>query len=552
MNSLGQPLQTNISPALQNAMIAAGKNTTFSVERPFRLTAKQEEARKMIHGPQRHSELVGGARSAKTFLFVREIVARALKSPGSRHAILRFRGNAVWATVGKDTLPKVCRIAFKGGPVPITGPHKEGYYLLPNGSEIWLAGLDEKERVEKILGMEFVTIFFNECSQIPYDSVTTALTRLAQVCVNLVQKAFYDLNPTNKRHWSHVLFVLKKDPTSGAPLENPEDYQHMFINPKDNAENLSEEFLKAMAALPPRKRKRFFEGVYGDDTEGALWTEEMIQAGRRTPDQVPTLRAVVVAVDPSGAKDAEDEGHDEIGISVFGLGVDGHGYVLADLTCLDGPNGWGKRAIHAYHEYKADHITGEINYGGAMVEYVIKSLDAGVPFREVTASRGKVVRAEPVSSLYGEFDPELGRVEGIKIHHVGVFPELEDELCGFTTMGFIGEGSPNRADALVWAVTDLMLMDHAAAWIEHYAAMAGKAHEPREEPPVIDQLPYRVNRPASPGAVDGGSLFDLYKETLNAYAKDDMTKCARDGCTGGPVGSARVTDGERVWHVGCC
>ena len=546
-----QPANIVISPAVEAAMAkTVGRNLGLAAEREFHLTPKQDELYDLIIKGQRHTMAVGGARSAKTFGFVRAVVARAMKAPLSRHAILRFRGNAVWATIGKDTLPKVCRIAFQG-PVNITGPHKEGYYLLPNKSEIWLAGLDEKERVEKILGMEFATIFFNECSQIPYDSVITALTRLAQVCRNITQKAFYDLNPTNKRHWSYVLFILKKDPTTGALLDNPDDYAHIYMNPKDNADNLDPAFLAAMAKLPPRKRKRFYDGAYGDDDEGALWSEELIDAGRRTPEQVPALRAVVVAVDPSGAKDAEDEGHDEIGIAVFGLGIDGHGYVLEDLTCLDGPNGWGKRAINAYHRRQADHITGEVNYGGAMVEFVIKSIDAGVPFREVTASRGKVVRAEPAASLYGVI--EEGKATDIKIHHVGRFPELEDEMCGFTTLGYIGEGSPNRADALVWAITDLMLNDHAAAWIEHFANLAGKAHEEKpDEKPDIDMLPYRVNRPPTPGAVDGGQLYELYRNTVDQYNKgESSTRCARVGCTLGPVGATRVSDGERVWHVGC-
>ena len=536
------------SPKFAAAMAGTrGVNLDLAAEKPFSLTEKQVVATTLLTGPQRHTMLVGGARSAKTFTFVRAIVARCIKSPGSRHAILRFRGNAVWATVGKDTLPKVMRLCFPG--VPFSGPHKEGYYLVGK-SEVWLAGLDEKDRVEKILGMEFATIFFNECSQIPYDSITTALTRLAQVCQNLAQKAYYDLNPTNKRHWSHVLFVLKKDPTTGAPVEAPEDYQHLYINPKDNAANLSPEFLAMMERLPPRKKKRFYDGVYGDDTEGALWTDEIIEAGRRTPEQVPDLRGLVVAIDPSGAKDAVEEGHDEIGIVVVGLGVDGHGYVLEDLTCLDGPNGWGKRAIDAYHRRKADHIVGETNFGGAMVEYVIKSLDPGVPFREVTASRGKVQRAEPVSSLYGEFDPEVGRVVGGKVHHVGRLPELEDELCGFTTMGFIGEGSPNRADALVWAITSLMLDDHAAAWIEHYANQADAAHAPEAEVKP-DPLPFRaVSRPA---VAVKPELTQLYERALTSHFNGaDSDRCARPGCSLGPVGTNRVSDGVNVWHVGCC
>ncbi len=120
---------------------------------------------------------------------------------------------------------------------------------------------------------------------------------------------------------------------------------------------------------------------------------------------------------------------------------------LADRTCSLSPDGWGKRAVQAYHEFKADRIIAERNFGGAMVEHVIRTVDRNVSYKEVTASRGKVARAEPVAALY-----EQGRVS-----HVGSMPELEDQMVMIDPSGYIGEGSPDRADALVWALTDLML-----------------------------------------------------------------------------------------------
>ncbi len=508
--------------------------------RAFRFTQKQEEARDLFGEPQRHTMLAGGARSAKTFFIVRQIVMRALKAPGSRHAIFRFRANAVWATIGKDTLPKVMQLCFPG--TAITGPHKDGYFLLPNGSEIWLAGLDEKDRVEKILGMEFATLFFNECSQIPYDSVLIALTRLAQVCPGLSQRAYYDLNPPGKRHWSNVMFIQKRDPTSNQPLPDPENYRHMFINPKDNEENLSPEFIRSLANLPARKRKRFFEGQYGDDTEGALWTMEIIEKTRRQPSEVPDLRSVVIAVDPSGISDSEEPGdHDDIGIVAFGLGVDGHGYVLADYSCGKGPSGWGKDSVAAFRKHVADHVTAEVNFGGGMVEYVIKSIDPQVPYRAVTASRGKVVRAEPVSSL---------QEQGL-IHFVGSLPQLEDECCGMTTLGFIGEGSPNRVDAMVWGATDLMLQGNAQAWVDHYATMAANASVPVSTEPPKDVLPFHKPNGGGRPTINGGNeLTEVYMKTLAGY--DEGAKlCANPRC-GKPVdGDTRVSDGISVWHVGC-
>ena len=183
-----------------------------------------------------------------------------------------------------------------------------------------------------------------------------------------------------------------------------------------------------------------------DDVPGALWSRAMIDAAnakRETPD----MRRVVVASDPSGARNADDEGADKIGIVVAGLGVDGRGYVIADRTCRLSPDGWGRRAVHAYSEFKADRIVAERNFGGAMVEHVIRSVSINVPYTEVTASRGKIVRAEPVAALY----------EQNRVTHVQPFRDMEDELCAMTPDGYVGDGSPDRADALVWALTHLML-----------------------------------------------------------------------------------------------
>ena len=145
----------------------------------MKLTARQEEAQTILSGPAQHIMLFGGSRSGKTFLQVRNTVFRALKAPESRHGIFRFRYNHIKASIVLDTFPKVMRLAFPG--VKWTPHSQEGYAELQGGSQIWFAGLDDKDRSEKMLGMEFSTVYFNECSQIPMSSVDTALTRLAQL-----------------------------------------------------------------------------------------------------------------------------------------------------------------------------------------------------------------------------------------------------------------------------------------------------------------------------------------------------------------------------------
>lgn len=410
----------------------------------FHLTAKQEDARRLLSGPQRHTCLVGGARSGKTFLLVRQVMVRALKAPESRHAILRYRFNAVRASIWLDTLPKVAKLCFPG--VQVTPNRQDGYVEIPNGSQIWMGGLDEKERVEKILGQEYATIYFNECSQIPYSSVVVARTRLAQNVPGLTLRAYYDLNPPGRGHWTNRLFGEKRDPQTLRDVAEPDQYARMFLNPRDNVENLPKGYIESeLESLPERQRRRFLEGVYVEEADGALWTIEGIEAGRCEPEDAPPLKRIVVAVDPSGTRGPEDSRSDSVGIVVAGLGVDDIVYVMDDLTCQLPPAGWGRRVVDAYKRYSADHVVAEGNFGGDMVRYVIQSADATVPVRMVTASRGKTVRAEPVSYLY-----EQGRVR-----HAGRFQHLEDQMLSFSAAGYQGEKSPDRVDALVWAVTDL-------------------------------------------------------------------------------------------------
>ena len=180
------------------------------------------------------------------------------------------------------------------------------------------------------------------------------------------------------------------------------------------------------------------------DTPGALWTWAMLDDRREAPD----LARVVVAVDPSGGADPEN---DEQGIVCAGLGVDGRGYVLADRTCKLSPDGWGRRAVQALVDLKGDLIVGESNFGGDMVEAVVKNAarSLGVSplvYTPVRASRGKLVRAQPVAQLYEQGD----------VSHCEVFADLEEELTSWTPESGT---SPNRLDALVWALTELMVKD---------------------------------------------------------------------------------------------
>lgn len=417
----------------------------------FSLTPKQREAQQIFASGAKHVLLVGGSRSGKTFLIVRNKVLRALKAPESRHAMFRYRFNSIKSSVILDTFPKVMSVAYPG--VNYKLDRTDWYVTFDNGSQLWFGGLDDKERTEKILGMEFATIALNECSQIPYASRNMAMTRLAQQVTQKIgedempmpTRMWYDENPPTKAHWTYKLFVEKVDPDTGEPLPNPEDYAYFFMNPRDNMENISQDYLQTLESLPARQRARFLDGKFGDAISGQLFDDVTIDTWRVTDGITPQFVRVVVAIDPSGAGDEDNADNDEIGIVVVGLGIDGNAYVLEDCSVKAGPATWGGVATAAFDRHEGDCIVGEINYGGAMVKHVVHSARPRTPFRQVTASRGKHVRAEPFSALY-----EQG-----KVRHVGRLTQLESELTAFTTYGYVGGRSPNRADALIWALAEL-------------------------------------------------------------------------------------------------
>lgn len=416
----------------------------------FRLTVKQEEAQSILSQGATHGMLYGGSRSGKTFLHVRNVVLRALKASNSRHAILRFRFNHIKASIILDTFPKVMKLCYPG--VEYILSKTDWFATLPNGSQIWFGGLDDKERTEKILGQEYATIYLNEASQITKEARDMAATRLAQLAPLdglpgqfLKPRMFYDCNPTNKMHWTYKLFIQKVDPDTKISLPYPEDYAYCKMNPEDNKENLSASYLDVLNAMSPRLRKRFRDGDFADATPNALFRDEIIEMWRAGNDDLPELIRIVVAVDPSGAGDEGNTDNDAIGIVVAGLGIDGNAYILEDCTVKAGPKTWGTVATTAYDRHAADVIVGETNYGGAMVNFVVQTCRPRTPFKQVTATRGKHVRAEPFSALY----------ESGKVRHVGQFEELEEEIVHFSTIGYVGTGSPNRADALFWALAEL-------------------------------------------------------------------------------------------------
>lgn len=417
----------------------------------------QEVAQQVLNSGARHVLLEGGSRSGKTFLLVRAVCARASKAPGSRHVILRFRFSHVKQSVVLDTFPTVMKLAVPWLEYELN--KSDWYAQLSNGSEIWFGGLDDKARTEKILGREFATLYLNEISQIPFGAREIALTRLAQRATQRFQigkgkiqvkdlppRVFYDLNPTNRGHWGYKLFHEHRHPETGQALPDPENYRYSVLNPEDNRANLAPGYIEnVLSSLSSRAQKRFLLGEWADENPNGLFSEADIDRWRVLDGQVPEMVRLVVGVDPSGASDESRGENDAIGIVVGGLGTDGRAYLLEDCTVNAGPGTWGQVVASAYDRHQADVVVAEKNFGGEMVRFVIDAARPRTHYRAVTASRGKAVRAEPFSALY-----EQGRV-----CHVGFFRDLEEELAGFSTAGYVGVRSPNRADAWIWVLSEL-------------------------------------------------------------------------------------------------
>lgn len=402
----------------------------------FVKTAKQKEAVRLLGGSAKYCLLYGGSRSGKSFIIIRQIFIRALKEPGSRHLIVRFAFNHAKQSLWHDTIPKVLKLCFAGY---IPKYNQTDWFIeFHNGSQIWLGGLDDKQRTEKVLGNEYASIFINEASQISYSSYAILLTRLAQK-TGLVNRIYVDCNPPSTTHWLYKLFIENVNPDTNEAID-PKYYSHMRMNPDDNLENLPEDYIESvLSTLSHRQQKRFRFGEFIADVEGALWTYDIIDKYRVT--EHPELKRIVVAIDPSGTG---KQSSDEAGIVGAGINHEGHYYVLDDVSGIMTPNQWATFGIRLHHRLGADAIVAEKNQGWDMVNTVIHNIDRDVRVIDVVAKRSKVVRAEDVVGLY-----ERGFV-----HHVGRLPKLEDEMTTWDSRENLE--SPNRMDALVYAIKELM------------------------------------------------------------------------------------------------
>jgi phage terminase large subunit-like protein len=427
----------SLPPAQRQAFLdSLSEDELAHLEHDWQFWARDEQLPPL--GAWRYWLLLAGRGFGKTRVGAEWCHDRAAKSP-CRIAI-------VAATM--DDAEKVC-VSGESGVLatakpwfrPVFKPSKHGGLVTwPNGSQ---AELYSGENPQGLRGPQFHAAWLDELlkwrrMQATWDMLAMAL-RLGDD-----PKRVITTTPTPAKLLKELL-ADKRTGADGLPL-----VRVVRGSTYANAANLAADFLDEL--------KNKYEGtrlgrqeLYAeilDDKPGALWTWRNLDEHRiNDRDKIPDLTRIVVAIDPP-VTSGEDA--DECGIVAAGVGPDRHGYVLQDASERGlSPKQWAEKGLRLYVEHDADCIVAEANNGGEMITQVIRNLDGSVPVRLVYASRGKVTRAEPVSNLY-----EQGRV-----HHVGSFSQLETQMCDFTTdfdrktAGY----SPDRVDALVWAITELML-----------------------------------------------------------------------------------------------
>ena len=238
-----------------------------------------------------------------------------------------------------------------------------------------------------------------------------------------------------------------------ASWRYPEAFDQLMFGLRlgfENSDNLAESALEMM-------RERYEGTALGrqelyaeilDDIEGALWTHKQIEDTRLLKDTEKELKTIIVAIDPAVTA---GENSDETGIVVVGKDMNNEYYVLEDVSGKYSPDEWGRLAVKTFYDWEADRIVAETNNGGDLVERLLRSVDNNIPYRSVRATRGKMLRAEPIAALY----------EQKKVHHMGAFPELETQMC--TYVGQL-KPSPDRLDALVWGLTELSKSQGTINW----------------------------------------------------------------------------------------
>jgi hypothetical protein len=374
--------------------------------------------------PARYKGAHGGRGSAKSHFFAEALVEKCLLMPGTRWVCVREVQRSL-----KDSVKRLVEDKIQAWDVGAQFGYRHDSTLTPGGGVILYQGMQD-HTAESIKSLEGFHGVWGEEAQ------------------TMSARSLEMLRPTIRAPESELWFSWNPrsatDPVDDLlrGLSPPKDASVVRANWRDNPwfpKELEDERQHDFKARPDRYM-HIWEGEYEPTAIGAIWDRLTLHRTRRL--DLPSLTRIVVAIDPAVSGDA---GSDEHGIIVVGIGEDKRGYVIDDLTCRGGPDIWSRTAVTAFDKWDADAVVIERNQGGDMCRHTLRTVRPTLPVIEVTATRGKHVRAEPIAALYAQD----------KISHIGTFPELEQQMCQMTAGGFQGNGSPDRVDALVWGLTQL-------------------------------------------------------------------------------------------------
>jgi PBSX family phage terminase large subunit len=378
----------------------------------------------------RYALLTGGRGSGKSFAVATALVSWMDREPGRRILFTRYTLTSAKDSIIPEFLEKIDLLGlgdrFSPSATDITHI---------NGSKVLFRGIKTSEGIQtaKLKSIQGVNCWVvDEAEELPDDDIFDKID-LSIRDAKWKNRIILSLNPAHKSHWIYRRwFEQRRDNV----LYIHTDYTH-------NQKNLPADYVakaEECRQSDPQKFARVWLGEWFEEVAGALCTYEMIQFARE-PMEFPDFRRVVVAVDPAAKA---NDNSDDTGIVCVALGVDHRYYVLEDATLKASPAKWAAAAVEVYGRRSADRVVAEVNNGGDMVEFALRSIDADLPYEAVHASRGKIIRGEPVAVLY-----ENGRVS-----HAPGLAKLEAELMTYS--GMTTSDSPNRLDAMVWAFWALM------------------------------------------------------------------------------------------------
>lgn len=374
--------------------------------------------------PSRYKALYGGRGSAKSHFFAEAMIANAASNTGFRGVCIREVQKSL-----KESAKRLLEDKIQAMGVGSMFDVQDKQIKTPGGGVIIFEGMQD-HTAESIKSLEGFSVAWVEEAQ---TISSRSLEMLRPTIRSPGSELWFSWNPRNANDPVDAFFRGEQPPANAIIRKINYDQNKLF--PAE---------LEAERADDEKKRRdryaHIWLGEYEPTAVGAIWSRLIIHQGRR--EEAPELDRIVVSVDPAVSS---EEGADEHGIIVAGLGNDGRGYLLEDASTRGTPHHWARRTVATFDKWEADAIVVEVNQGGEMVKHTLNSIRPGLPIVEVRATRGKHVRAEPIASLY-----EFGRVS-----HVGTFTELEDQMTQMTAAGYEGNGSPDRLDAMVWAFTEL-------------------------------------------------------------------------------------------------